>query len=145
MNEEKSLMPINAGIQQLFREIRQINEQYKREVPKKRRPWPSSIQARILELWKLGISTHQISAETGMPCQTMYSWRQRLKKSDPGFLPVRIVNRRRHKSAQQVQLLQLENRPAIHTPTVTVVLPGGVRIEGLGPEQAIMAAARLSQ
>ena len=105
---ENSVKPISSGVGDLFKEIRQIHEQYKREVPKQRRPWPTSIQSRIMELWKLGISTHQISEETGLPAQTMYSWRQRVNKTQPGFLPVPIVKKRGRRS--KVQLSQLESR-----------------------------------
>jgi len=91
---ENPPIPISTGIEQLFREIRDIYGQYKREVPRKRGPWPQAIQSRVLELWKLGISTHQISQGTGLACQTMYSWRQRLRKQLPdGFLPVPVVKK----------------------------------------------------
>ena len=68
---EKYLAPIRERADQLYREIRQSHEQYQKEVPKKRRPWPESIQSRILELWKLGVSSHQIGQETGLPTQTL--------------------------------------------------------------------------
>ena len=96
-------------VDQLYKEIRQIHEQYQKEVPKKCRPWPESIQSRILELWKFGVSTHQISQETGLPQQTHYSWRQRLKKKDVGFLPVPIVQKRHRRSQFDLQLSQLES------------------------------------
>jgi hypothetical protein len=53
---EKSPIVIRERAQELFGEIHQIYEQYKKEVPKQRRPWPESIRSRILELWKLGAS-----------------------------------------------------------------------------------------
>lgn len=131
--------PISASIEQLYNEIRQINEQYKREVPKKRRPWPTSIQSRILELWKLGVSCHTIATQTGLPAQTMYSWRERIKKTEGHFLPIPISQRGRKKGALLVHrnsLSQLEGASEVKCPTVIVILPNGTRIEGLLPEAA---------
>lgn len=129
MQNEKPITPIMDRVNELYTEIRQIYQQYLKEVPKKRRPWPESIKARILELWRLGVSSHQISLETGLPTQTMYSWRQKLKKSDSGFLPVPIVKKRHRRSNFDIQLSQLEAE--VKNPTVTVITPDGFRIEGV--------------
>lgn len=132
--------PISASIEQLFREIRDIYGQYKREVPRKRGPWPTSIQSRVLELWKLGISTHQIAGATGLACQTMYSWRQRLKKTLPdGFLPLPVVKKRRsrHKShggnydGHSLPPLEGLQRPM----TVSVLIGEDIRLEGVPVDQ----------
>ena len=120
---------IRDRVNALYAEIRHIYQQYLKEVPKKRRPWPESIKTRILELWKLGVSSHQIAQETGLPTQTMYSWRQKIKRSDPGFLPVPIVKKRHRRSNFDIQLSQLESE--VKSPTVTVVTPEGFRIEGI--------------
>lgn len=130
---EKSIVPIRERVQELFSEIRQIYEQYLKEVPKKRRPWPESIRSRILELWKLGVSTHQISEATTLPAQTMYSWRQRMKKEGPSFLPVAVVKKRHRRSNFEVQLSQLDQE--FTTPIVTVVV-GEVRIESVPVDKA---------
>ena len=143
--------PITASVEQLFSEIRQIYSQYKREVPKKRRPWPTSIQSRVLELWKLGVSTHQISVATTLPCQTMYSWRQRLLRSNPGFVPVRIIQRRRRKSLVESEshrgTTKLAPRSSSYSHsesttlfTLTIVMPNGVRLEGVPLDQAARIA-----
>jgi len=63
---------VRERVQTLVDEIRQIHERYKIEVPKKRRPWSKSNQERILELWRLGVSSHQIALETGLPAQAIY-------------------------------------------------------------------------
>lgn len=128
---------------QLLNEIRQIHEQYKIEVPKKRRPWPKSIQERILELWRLGMSSHQIALETGLPAQTMYSWRQRVKKAEPGFLPVPVVKKRRRRSNFDLQLSQLDVETK--SPTVTVVTSDGLRIEGVPLEAAANLVRRIEK
>ena len=130
---ERAIVPIRARVQELYSEIRQIYDQYLKEVPKKRRPWPESIRSRVLELWQLGVSTHQITEETRLPAQTVYSWRQRLKKSGPSFLPVPIVKKRHRRSDFEVQLSQLEQE--FTTPTVTVVV-GDARIEGVPVDRA---------
>lgn len=137
---EKSVIPIRARVQELYCEIRQIYEQYLREVPKKRRPWPESIRSRVLELWQLGVSSNQIAQETGLPTQTMYSWRQRLKKSGPSFLPVPIVKKRHRRSDFDVQLSRLEQEFTI--PTVTVVV-GNLRIEGVPVDRAAAMAREI--
>lgn len=133
MQTEKSIS-VRGRVQELYAEIRQIYQQYLKEVPKKRRPWPESTKTRILELWKLGVSSHQIAQETGLPTQTMYSWRQRLKKDDSGFLPVPIVKKRHRRSNFDIQLSQLESETK--SPTVTVVTPDGFRIEGITASDA---------
>ena len=131
---------VRDRVQVLVNEIRQIHEQYKIEVPKKRRPWPKSIQERILELWRLGMSSHQIALETGLPAQTLYSWKQRVKKSEPGFLQLPTVpKQRRRRSNFDLQPSPLEVS-AIAT-TVTVVTSDGIRIEGV-PVAEVAALVR---
>jgi hypothetical protein len=133
---ENSLVSTRERAQILISEIRQVQEQYKKEVPKKRGPWPESIRTRIQELWRLGMSSHQIAEEAGLPVQTMYSWRQRIKKEAAEFVPVPVVKRRR-RSKFDLQLSQ--SQTADKNPTVTVVTSDGIRIEGV----PVGAAARL--
>lgn len=132
---------VRARVEVLIGEIRQIHEQYKIEVPKKRRPWPKSIQERILELWRLGMTSHQIAIETGLPAQTMYSWKQRVRKAEPGFLQVTAVQRRRRRSNFDLQLSQLEVEDK--ATTVTVILSSGVRIEGVPISEAAGLVRRI--
>lgn len=143
---------------QLFDEIRQLWEQYRREVPKKRRPWPESIRKRILALWALGISCNEIGETTGVPVMTLYSWRQRLRKTEPGFREIAVKPRRRtrfqlvqaeSRRSSHLQLSQLECRPTTSvessSTTVVLVLPGGARIEGLPIEAVARIARELSE
>jgi hypothetical protein len=139
---ENQTTDLVANPEQLYREIRELFEQYKLEVPKKRRPWPVSIQARVMALWKLGISSHTIAEETTLPAQTMYSWRQRIKKDQPGFLPATIVQKRRRRlNSQGVQLSQLESRPM----TVTVVVGNGIRLEGVPVDRVAQIVREISE
>ncbi len=129
MNEKTSLIrhpstyrtsatPTEQEVYHLFSELKNIFEQYQKEVPGKRRPWPESIRERILKLWSLGVTSHQISEECKMPAQTLYSWRQRIKKKAPGFseIPLKRSKRRTNFQIQQdeirhsnkLQLSQLE-------------------------------------
>lgn len=135
------MIEVRERVQILIGEIRQIHEQYKKEVPKRRRPWPESIRSRIMELWKLGMSSHQIALETGLPAQTMYSWKERVKKADPKFLPVPIVKKRRRRSNFDLQLSQLEVDHK--SPTVTVITSDGTRIEGVPLDLATSFVRRL--
>jgi hypothetical protein len=138
---ENQLTEIAPTPEQLYREIRELFEQYKLEVPKKRRPWPVSIQTRVMALWKMGISSHTIEAETGLPAQTMYSWRQRIKQEKPGFLPATVVQKRRHRSnASNVPLSQSEVRPI----TVTVIVGNGIRLEGVPIDRVAQIVREIS-
>lgn len=136
---------VHNRVQVLIAEIRQIHEQYKIEVPKKRRPWPKSILDRILELWRLGVSSHQISLETGLPAQTMYSWKQRLKKTEPGFLQItpKPVQKRHRRSNFDLQLSQLEAKDK--ATTVTVITSDGLRVEGVPIESAADLVRRIGK
>lgn len=161
MNEKTSLVrhpsayrsnptAMEEEVHHLFNELRNIFEQYQKEVPGKRRPWPESIRERILKLWSLGVTSHQISEECKMPAQTLYSWRQRLKKQKavPGFseIPLKRSKRRTNFQIQQdeirhsnrLQLSQLESLPTMQPQvqqSVILTLPSGVKIEGLNFEQ----------
>lgn len=140
--------PISSRVEQLFREIRDIYAQYKREVPRKRGPWPQAIQSRVLELWKLGISTNHISEGTGLACQTMYSWRQRLKKTLPdGFLPIPIVKKRSKKSHSHGESYDRHNLQRLEprqVTTVNIMIGEGIRLEGVPVDQVTRIVRELS-
>jgi hypothetical protein len=148
MIENSAAVAIGTRVPQLFSEIQQIYAQYKREVPRKRGPWPEAIQSRVLELWKLGIGVHEISRSTGLACQTMYSWRQRIKKKDPGFLPVPIIGKRRRRSHGESRSLVLSPSDShgerTTGGTLTVVFPTGIRLEGVPADQAVALVRELS-
>lgn len=121
---------------QLLDELRQIYAQYQREVPSKRRPWPESIRSRVQELWAMGVSCHEIGSESRVPVQTMYSWRKRLKRGRFVALPIpRAIG---HSSDRPVRRLQLSQLKARRSTTVTVVLPNGIRVEGLDAPRAAL-------
>lgn len=119
----------------LLNELKQICEQYKSEVPSRRRAWPQSIKKRIFELRRLGVGASSIAEATAIPIQTIYSWSSR--KSDSGtFLPVPVVKRK--KAVKSPTVTVRKNRRSLekpsddnHNPTVTVVTPSGYRLEGL--------------
>jgi hypothetical protein len=67
-------------IQSLFSELEQICEQYKQQVPGRRRAWPKAIKERIFELQALGINGHQVSRRVPVPYMTIVSWRTQAKK-----------------------------------------------------------------
>lgn len=129
--------------EQLLSEVRDLFEQYQSEVPKKRKPWPESIKSRIATLWGLGVGNHQIAMEAKVPVQTLYSWRQRIKKGrEPGFTQVALAPRAPRRTGFQIrqdeerrrhelQPSRLEGASEVRPTTVTVVLLNGIRVEGL--------------
>ena len=52
---------------QLIDEIKQIAEQYSREVNTARRTWPRSIRDRVLALHRLGLKCFRIARLTNIP------------------------------------------------------------------------------
>jgi hypothetical protein len=134
--------PAETEAGQLLSEVRELFEQYQNEVPKKRKPWPESIRTRIVALWGLGVGNHQISMESKVPVQTLYSWRQRIKRGkEPGFKQITIARSPRRTGFQirmdeerrraNLQLSQLEVASEAKPTTVTVVLLNVIRVEGL--------------
>ena len=61
---------------QLLDEIRQLREQYVREVPGGRRSWPESIRARVLALGRLGVPVAKVAGATGISRATVFLWCQ---------------------------------------------------------------------
>ncbi len=64
---------------ELLDEISQLLDQYRREVPGRRRAWPESIKQRALELHPLGLNFTQIAKRTGLPYYTLLKWRHEKK------------------------------------------------------------------
>jgi hypothetical protein len=107
----------------LLREITEITEQYKEEVPSGRRAWPKAIRGRVAELRTLGIGPKKIAAVTGLPYSTVFMWgRSAGKFSELKALAARVPQSLTVKSANL---------------TAIVVSVKGVRIEGLSFEQTI--------
>jgi hypothetical protein len=108
----------SAG-EQIISEIAQIMEQYRKEVPGGRRAWPESIKSRVIRLRGAGLRCAEISRRTGLPYYTVLEWR----KSATAFVELPVV---KEKKVGTVTVPSLG--------TVTVFLPSGVRIDGVGAE-----------
>lgn len=143
--------------EELLAEVRDLFAQYQREVPKKRKPWPESIRIRVMELWGLGVGNHQISLAAEVPVQTLYSWRQRIKRGrDPGFAQIALVrssrrsgfqirqDEERRKDGLQLSQLDLASEAKPTTVTVSIILTNGIRVEGLDAVSAAEFLRRLS-
>ena len=152
-------------ISQLLDELRQVCAQYAKEVPKKRRPWPESVRTRVCRLRFLGVSNTRIAQETGIPVMTLYTWKmpsQEKARTLPApdeagtgkLVPVRVVHRRSGlmplDKGRPRRELALPKRSTPTTVTVkgwqalTVILPSGLRVEGLSFEQAMAAVKGLT-
>ncbi len=112
----------------IFEEISQLCGQYKEEVPGGRRAWPVSIRERVFELRELGLSYLEISKRSGIAIATIYAWK--LKSKTSRFVPVKVVKNSRSNPTVTVRKSVPAEVP-VGTPTVTVVTPGGFRIENL--------------
>lgn len=144
--------------EQLLSEVRELFEQYQREVPRKRKPWPESIRGRVRALWELGVSSHQISLEANVPAQTLYSWRKRIKSGrEPEFtqlmvtrsprrsnFEIQVDEERRRALLQPSQLKSTSEERRTSLSTVTIVLTTGIRVEGLDVVAAAELLRRLS-
>ena len=128
--------------QNLFSELEQICEQYKEQVPGKRRAWPKAVRERVEELEHLGINGYEISRRIPVPYMTIVSWRSKTKKEKSGFLPVAVVDKKQRPTTVTVKRLGHIESDSIAglsnsvPTTVTVVTPEGFRIEGLPVEFA---------
>lgn len=116
-------------IEELFSELKQICDQYKAEVPSKRRAWPMSVKTRVFELRKCGLTDPQIAKRTGLCYQTMYTWKP-LKEEN--FLPVDIIPR--PPKSLTVTVSGSQKPPVKYktkNTTMTVITPDGFKIEGM--------------
>lgn len=118
----------------LIDEIRQLKEQYVAEVGQGRRVWPRSIKERIIRLDHLGLSAKIIAIQTGVPSETIASWRHKVRHGLNKNFHVISVERSRSlpeisKSVSvtvpedKIHSLELPTRP------ITVVTRDGLRIE----------------
>lgn len=136
---------------ELISEVRDLFAQWTLEVPKKRKPWPESIKKRILELWAMGVGNHQIAQEAHVPVQTLYSWKQRLRKSGFVELPIARSPRRtgfqiqadQERHSSELQLSQLERSPTTLVAKLTVVVEDQLRFENVTEEFALRIAKEL--
>lgn len=132
---------------QLCHEIRQIYEQYLREVPSRRRAWPESIRSRVVQLWQLGVSCNRIANETGISVKTLYSWKAKNHKSQ--FLSVPLVASSPSTEAgirsKHIPTEQSQPQHQTQSLTLAVRLPSGMRIEGLNLEMMFAVVEHLEQ
>lgn len=125
----------------LFDELSQLVEQYKIEVPSGRRAWPVSVKERVKGLLSAGSTYQEISNRSGISIATIYSWRFRAGGSE--FLPVKIVAPK-SKPIPTVTVRKSDPiKPSPAIPTVTVVMPSGLRIEGLPSNDAVALISQL--
>lgn len=131
---------------QLIDEIRQLREQYLAEVPGRRSTWPKSIKERVLQLRQLELSYEKIAALTGIPAPTIYSWKSRLNP-EPAFLPVKVVEEPARSpvvEAPATRKLASKRVRERSTPTIIVIAPNGVRLEGLDLKSALTVAREMA-
>ncbi len=111
----------------LLKDIREMAEQYREEIPGGRKAWPKSIKNKVLELYSLGLGPTEVAQETGLAYFTVHNWKRR----NPPFKQLVVA-------APTVPAVQA-TCPIL---TVTVTINGKIRFEGLSFEQAMLAAER---
>ena len=113
----------------LMDEIRQLRTQYVNAVGAGRRVWPRSIKARILELEQVGIPPKVIAVKTGVPSETIASWRFHRRHG---------VDKRFHALAVKSALPEIpksgtvtvtENKMPKNSDSILVTLADGTRIK----------------
>lgn len=139
----------------LIDEIRQLKTQYVAEVGQGRRVWPRSIKERIIRLDQLGLSSKIIADKTGVPNETIASWRHKVRHG---------LNKNFHILSVQssTSLPELSKSVTVTVPVpddkipsplvalesktpIIVVTPNGLRIESIEPKSIIEILIGLSQ
>jgi hypothetical protein len=115
----------------LMDEVRQLRTQYVNEVGSGRRVWPRSIKTRILELEQVGIPPKIIAAKTGVPSETIASWRfHRRHGVDKGFHAL-AVKSALPETAKSGTVTVTTNKMSKNSDSILVTLPDGLRIESV--------------
>jgi len=145
---------------QLIDEIKQIADQYGREVSTARRTWPKSVKDRVLALARLGVPRNRIGRECGIPPATVFLWCEKFAGRK-----ARVVHTKTaltHPALPQAHFLELGGSDhATPTPTVGVggeleipamrtesgmglqiLLPGGIEVRGLTSIDQVLALYR---
>jgi hypothetical protein len=123
--------------QQILEEIRQITEQFRVEVPGRRKTWPKAVKQRVMDLKNLGLSLKAISDQTGIPYFTVLTWSShhgRFKQLSTVTVPISVP-------------VQAKNKTDIlsdNAATVTVTTPQGYRIEGINLDQLVVLLGMLA-
>jgi transposase-like protein len=136
---------------EIVSELNQLIIQYRREIPGGRRAWPQSIQSRVRNLFHQGMPIARIARAIGLSYHTVLNWvpkedrqrdrsrRQASRASDGHFSEIEIRPERDIATVTVpvrtfVGATSRAERKPDETATVTVTLPGGIRVEGVTPE-----------
>jgi transposase-like protein len=136
---------------QLIDEIRQIAEQYGREVKTARRTWPESLRLRVLALGNLGVPKQRISKLCGIPAATVFFWckglpqRRSRPTSDvaattalaPRFVRLPEIGTPKLTPTVGMGVSQPKTDPESAHANLSLCLPGGIEIRGLSVSQAL--------
>jgi hypothetical protein len=131
---------------EIIDELRQLCTQYLSEVPSRRRVWPKSIKQRVHELRRASVSCDQISQLTGIPVATLYGWKM---PPENGFLPVKVVEKLTAAPIVEIPPNHKQKRGYKRTrehstPTIIVIAPNGIRLEGLDLKSALTVAREMA-
>jgi len=118
----------------LFNEIGQLVNQYKVEVPGRRRAWPVSIKTRAMELCEGDFSYHEVAKRTGIPYHTLLTWRYQAKQTN-SFTEI-TIKEPKIKSLPTVTVGRSKKVPK-PSPPLTVTVGKGIKVEGLDIAGAI--------
>jgi len=125
---------------QVVDEIRQLCNQYRNEVPSRRRTWPRSIKERVLQLLQLELSADEVASLSGIPAPTIYSWKARPATDHPAFIPVEIVAKRQPSVRKAEPRRRDRKKPFL---TIIIIAPNGTRFEGLDLKSALEVAREM--
>lgn len=122
---------------ELIRDITQIAQQFKAEIPGGRRPWPKAVKDRALALVKDGMSLTEIAAATGFAYQTVHGW-TRDRRTRGKFRELKALPAPEESAVMAIPPTS-ENSPtsrkggdkAAKSTKVTIITPNGYRIEGV--------------
>ena len=122
---------------QLISEVKQIVEQYSREVTTARRTWPLSVKNRVLALSRLGIARERIASLVGVPKATVFLWCRKVE-GPKAMRSSRFLSLPESKS---------KSNPTVGTnsgsdPGLRVVLPGDVSVSGFVSVEQVLELYR---
>jgi hypothetical protein len=143
---------------QLIDEVKQIAEQYSREVTTSRRTWPRSVRERVLALARLGVPRARIGKECGIPIATVSLWckqipgRKRSVRAAPKPLETSGGGRFLALAGSDtchsnptvgigMEVDAPETLPAAAT-GLHILLPGGIEVRGLTSLDQVLALYR---
>jgi hypothetical protein len=133
---------------QLVDEIKQIVEQYSREVTTSRRTWPKSVRERVLALARLGVPRNRIAKLCALPSTTVFLWCRSVSgkklRPEPRFLALPARSEVSHSNITVG--MEWESKAGVPIPTVAtglqILLPGGIEVRGLTSVEQVLALYR---